>query len=290
MNAMLAQIETAFAAREQSEARLRRFVADASHELRTPLTSIRGYAELFRRGAAQRPEDLATAMRRIEEEATRMSALVDDLLQLARLDLAVADRRETVCEPVDLARIATDAATDLRAVEPERPVALEAAPATTTGDEAALRQVAANLVANARHHTPAGTAVTVRSGTTAGGRTFIEVEDAGPGMSEADAAHVFERFWRGDPARTRGHGGAGLGLAIVAAIAEAHGGDVALDTAPGRGSRFRVELPASTPPRDGVPRPAEPAPGTVAPDAPGAPAAAAGGDGAPSTSSPISVP
>jgi two-component system OmpR family sensor kinase len=245
LNTMLTQIETAFAARERSESRLRRFVADASHELRTPLTSIRGYAELFRRGAAQRPEDLATAMRRIEEEATRMSVLVEDLLQLARLDIAASERREPVREPVDLSLVARDAAADLLAVEPERPVELDARPALATGDADALRQVAANLVANARHHTPATAQVTVRTGTSEDGRVaYLEVADAGPGMTESDASHVFERFWRGDPARTRGHGGAGLGLSIVAAIVEAHGGNVGLVTAPGTGSCFRVELPS----------------------------------------------
>jgi two-component system OmpR family sensor kinase len=245
LNTMLAQIETAFAARERSESRLRRFVADASHELRTPLTSIRGYAELFRRGAAQRPEDLATAMRRIEEEATRMSFLVEDLLQLARLDIAASERSEPLRGPVDLSAIARDAAADLLAVEPERPVEIDAGDAVATGDADALRQVAANLVANARHHTPVAARVTVRTGTTEDGRVaYLEVADAGPGMTESDASHVFERFWRGDPARTRGHGGAGLGLSIVAAIVEAHGGNVGLVTASGAGSCFRVELPA----------------------------------------------
>ena len=255
MNTMLGEIESAFAARERSESRLRRFVADASHELRTPLTSIRGYAELFRRGAARRPEDLATSMRRIEEEATRMSALVDDLLHLARLDIAAAERRVPVREPVDLAKLAGDAVVDLLAVEPERRVSFDAGTAVVPGDEPSLRQVVANLLANARHHTLPSSPVSVRTGTTPDGRrAFIEVADEGPGMTPEDASHVFERFWRADPARTRGHGGAGLGLSIVAAIVEAHGGTVTLETAPGSGSRFHVELPVSA--RTGAGHPA----------------------------------
>jgi two-component system OmpR family sensor kinase len=266
MNTMLAQIESAFAARERSESRLRRFVADASHELRTPLTSIRGYAELFRRGAASRPEDLATAMRRIEEEAVRMSVLVDDLLHLARLDIAAAERRAPVRNPVDLARVAADAVGDLRAVEPERTVTLEAGPAVALGDDAALRQVVANLLANTRHHTPATTPVLVRTGTAPdAGHVFIEVTDQGPGMTPEDASHVFERFWRADPARTRGHGGAGLGLSIVAAIVDAHGGTVGVDAAPGAGSSFRVQLPVVP---DGAVDGALPPPATVPPRPP----------------------
>ncbi len=239
LNRMLGQIEAAFAARQASEERLRRFVADASHELRTPLTSIRGYAELFRRGAAERPEDLAKAMRRIEEEAGRMGVLVDDLLLLARLDQG----RPLDRTPVDLARLASDAVDDARAVEPERPITLETPSSLVVpGDEPRLRQVLGNLLANARQHTPAGTPVHVRVAA-AGQAATIEVADQGPGLEPEKAARVFERFYRADPSRARAHGGTGLGLAIVAAVAEAHGGRAAVDTNPGRGARFRVELP-----------------------------------------------
>lgn len=247
LNSMLGQIETAFQAKELSESRLRRFVADASHELRTPLTSIRGYAELFRRGAARRPDDLATAMRRIEDEATRMGVLVDDLLLLARLDIAAGDNRpSSPRQAVDLAVVAADAVADLRAIDPDRPVTLEAAPVVVHGDEAGLRQVVANLVVNASHHTPPGTRINVQVGPSPSGETaMLTVSDEGPGMTEEQATHVFERFWRADSARSRGHGGAGLGLAIVSAIVASHGGLVSVDTAPGRGTQFRVELPIS---------------------------------------------
>jgi two-component system OmpR family sensor kinase len=247
LNSMLFQIETAFQAKELSESRLRRFVADASHELRTPLTSIRGYAELFRRGAARRPDDLATAMRRIEDEATRMGVLVDDLLLLARLDIAAGDARPASPRAaVDLAAVAADAVADLRAIDPDSPVDLDAAPVVVPGDEAELRQVAANLVVNASHHTPPGTRIHVRTGPSpSGNAAILTVSDEGPGMTEEQASHVFERFWRADSARSPGHGGAGLGLAIVSAIVASHGGKVSVETSPGRGTQFRVELPIS---------------------------------------------
>ncbi|MGH9073600.1 MAG: sensor histidine kinase, partial [Acidimicrobiales bacterium] len=217
LNAMLSQIEAAFGAQRASEERLRQFVADASHELRTPLTSIRGYAELFRRGAWERPGDLATAMRRIEEESIRMGALVEDLLLLARLDQG----RPLERGPVDLASIAADAAADARATDPGRPVEVEApAPVPVLGDEARLRQVAANLLANAHHHTPPGTPVRVGA-RTVGDRAVLEVADDGPGLDPDQAARVFERFYRADTSRSRSRGGAGLGLSIVAAIARA---------------------------------------------------------------------
>jgi len=244
LNAMLSQIENAFEARQASEDRLRRFVADASHELRTPLTSIRGYAEMFRRGAAERPEDLATSMRRIEEESARMGVLVDDLLLLARLDQGrPLDRR-----PVDLTRVAADAVADARAVEPERSITLETseAGAVVLGDELRLRQVAANLLANARQHTPplAGVRVGVRHDN---GSVVLEVSDDGPGLFPEEAAKVFERFYRADPSRNRNQGGTGLGLSIVAAVAEAHGGRARVESVPGQGARFWVELPSVAP-------------------------------------------
>jgi two-component system, OmpR family, sensor kinase len=239
LNAMMERIESAFAERRASEDRLRRFVADASHELRTPLTSIRGYAELFRHGADQRPEDLAKSMRRIEEESARMGVLVEELLLLARLD----QRPELERSPVDLAAVATDAVSDARAVGNGRPIELATdGPVVVQGDDARLRQVAANLLANALTHTPPDTPVRVRVGSREGEAT-LEVADEGPGMTAEEAGHVFDRFYRVDDSRSRDGGGAGLGLSIVAAIVEAHGGRVSLDTAPGRGARFTVTLP-----------------------------------------------
>lgn len=251
LNGMLGHIERAFAARTASEQRLRRFVADASHELRTPLTSIRGYAELFRRGAAERPDDLETAMRRIEDESARMTVLVDDLLLLARLDQGRPLEQETV----DLVALASDAVDDARTVSPDRPITFETnGPVTVTGDEARLRQVTANLLANARVHTPEGTRVHVRVLSTDDGAQ-LEVADEGPGLAPDEAAHAFERFYRADPARARAGGGSGLGLSIVAAIAAAHGGRATLDTGPGHGACFRVELPRGEPPRGEPPAP-----------------------------------
>ena len=239
LNAMLAQIQNAFEARKASEDKLRRFVADASHELRTPLTSIRGYAEMFRRGASERPEDLATAMRRIEEESVRMGVLVDDLLLLARLDQG----RPLEREPVDLAKVAADAVQDAKAVEPARPITLEGSDAAVVlGDELRLRQVAANLLANARQHTPPTAAVRVGI-RRENGSAVLEVADDGPGLLPEEAEKVFERFYRADPSRNRNLGGTGLGLSIVAAVAEAHGGRARVESEPGLGARFWVELP-----------------------------------------------
>jgi two-component system OmpR family sensor kinase len=241
LNRMLGQIESAFDERRATEDRLRRFVADASHELRTPLTSIRGYAELFRRGAADRPEDLATAMRRIEEESARMGVLVEDLLLLARLDQA----RQSERVPVDLARLAADAVDDARAVAPDRPITFSGgSPVMVLGDELRLRQVAANLLSNALVHTPADAAVRVRVAAV-GDRARLEVSDDGPGLTPEAAEKVFERFFRVDKARSRATGGVGLGLSIVAAVAELHGGSARLEppTPDRRGATFVVELP-----------------------------------------------
>jgi two-component system OmpR family sensor kinase len=238
LNSMLAQIEAAFEERRASEARLRRFVADASHELRTPLTSIRGYAELFRRGAESRPEDLAKSMQRIEDEASRMGVMVDDLLLLARLDQG----RPLEREPVDLTKVVTDAVESARAIEPDRRIDLSVNGAVSlTGDEGRLRQVVDNLLDNARVHTPKETRVSVGLATD-GDSAVLRVADDGPGLTADTEARVFERFYRGDPARSRETGGAGLGLSIVAAIVEAHGGTVSVAPSNG-GTTFEVRLP-----------------------------------------------
>jgi two-component system OmpR family sensor kinase len=239
LNAMLAQIEAAFAERRASEDRLRRFVADASHELRTPLTSIRGYAELFRRGAEARPEDLEMSMMRIEAESERMSLLVDDLLLLARLDQGRPLEREVL----EVATIARDAVDGARAIEPDRPIDLDAdASAETLGDAARLRQVVDNLLDNARVHTPAGTPVHVGVGVD-GDEVVVMVRDEGPGLSSEDAERAFERFFRGDPVRSRSTGGVGLGLAIAAAIVRAHDGTITASSPDDGGALFEVRLP-----------------------------------------------
>jgi two-component system OmpR family sensor kinase len=239
LNAMLDRLEQAFAARTESENRLRRFIADASHELRTPLASIRGYAELFRMGAAREPDEVARAMRRIEDEGARMGVLVEDLLTLARLD-QIADAPHA---PVDLRTLARDAVDDARATDPDREITLSAdGPAVVSGDAHQLRQVLGNLVRNALVHTPAGTPVQVSAGGD-GAEVRVEIRDHGPGLPTDDSAAVFERFWRAEGGRERGKGGAGLGLAIVAGIVEAHGGRVEASNAPGGGAAFVVHLP-----------------------------------------------
>lgn len=257
-NTMVERIESAFRARERSETsarsseeRMRRFVADASHELRTPLTSIRGYAELYRQGAATSPEDVAGVLHRIEEQAARMGLLVDDLLLLARLD----QQRPLEHAPVDLTVLAVDAVHDAHAVAPDRSVGLrlpsaagtdeESAEVVVVGDEARLRQVLVNLVNNAITHTPTGTPVEVRVRAERH-EAVLEVADKGPGLPKEQAERVFERFYRADPARGRANGGTGLGLAIVAAIVAAHGGRVEVQTGVGVGTTFRVLLPIST--------------------------------------------
>jgi two-component system OmpR family sensor kinase len=236
LNRMLDRLEDAFAAREASQERLRRFIADASHELRTPLVSIRGYAELFRMGAARSEDDVAKAMRRIEDEAARMGVLVEDLLTLARLD----EVRSAPHGPVDLAALAHDAVDDARATAPDREITLAAEPARVTGDADQLRQVLGNLLRNALVHTPAGTPIEV----SVDGSVRLEVRDHGPGLPGADPAALFERFWRAEGGRERGKGGAGLGLAIVAGIVEGHGGTVTAANAPDGGATFTVHLPA----------------------------------------------
>jgi two-component system, OmpR family, sensor kinase len=317
LNTMLAQIESAFHARERSEAaarhsedRLRRFLADASHELRTPLTAIRGYAEYYRQrgGVANgspalpgpgagpgtgpgngssataapgaepgtaRPApagppgnahpaagpgpnaagsgplsqlDMNRIMERVEQESARMGGLVEDMLMLARLD----QQRPIERRPVDLLTLAADAVQDARIVAPSRKIGLTVGAGTAflvLGDEGRLRQVISNLMNNALTHTPDGTPITVRilAGDQAGNPAVpcavLEVADQGAGLTKEQADRVFERFYRADQARDRRTGGSGLGLAIVDALVSAHGGTVGVDTAPGRGSTFRITLP-----------------------------------------------
>jgi two-component system, OmpR family, sensor kinase len=257
LNTMLAQIESAFGARAASEAsarrsedRMRRFVADASHELRTPLTTIRGFAELYRQGAARDPAELDRLMRRIEDQAARMGLLVEDLLLLARLDT----ERPLDRQPVDLLALAAEAVNDARAVAPDRRIEVvlggddgdHDGVLVVLGDDRRLRQALANLVNNALTHTPAGSPIEVRVGTsTLDGRpgAAFEVVDHGPGLAPEQVERVFERFYRADPARSPADGGSGLGLSIVAALVAVHGGTVAVDSVPGRGARFRVVLP-----------------------------------------------
>src|SRR3954463_8087258 len=245
LNAMLGQIEKAFAERQASENRLRQFLADASHELRTPLASIRGYAERFRIGAARERGDTEKAMGRIEDESARMGALVENLLTLARLDQVP----EVARKPVDLAALAHDAADDARAVDPDRDVRLDAdQPVTVMGDSSQLRQVLGNLVRNALMHTPPGTPIELSVRRGEAGDAMLEVRDHGRGLPTDDTDALFERFWRADPGRERGRAGAGLGLSIVAAIVDAHGGTVKAANAPGGGAVFTINLPASAPP------------------------------------------
>lgn len=248
LNGMLGRIEDAFDQRAASEARLRQFVADASHELRTPVATIRGYAELYRTGALAGSDDLDDAMRRTEQEAIRMGALVDDLLHLARLDQG----RPLERTPVDLVSLAQDAVRDAQAVEPDREVrAVTGGPVVVAGDRARLHQVIANLVANALVHAP-GAPIEVRV-RTEDDRAVIEVVDGGPGMTDEDASRAFERFYRADSSRSRHHGGSGLGLSIVEATVRAHGGTTTIATAPGAGTTIRIALPLAERPTSAAP-------------------------------------
>jgi len=243
LNEMLGQIESALDARTETELKLRRFVTDAAHELRTPLTSLRGYAELYRQGALRDETGVTNAMGRIEAEGARMSRLVDDLLLLARMD----QQQVLEAKPVDLGTLVEEAASDFRAVDPKRPLTVNVSGnAVVAGDRNRLRQVIDNLLVNARLHTPAGTPVHL-SVQQKEGQVEIGVADDGPGISPEDQLRVFERFWRADPARARKTGGSGLGLAIVASLVEAHGGRVTIDSAPGKGAKFTVRLPAVKP-------------------------------------------
>ncbi|MEU8078073.1 HAMP domain-containing sensor histidine kinase [Catellatospora citrea] len=270
LNTMLGRIEAAVTARAASEQRLRQFLADASHELRTPLTSIRGFAELYRRGGSPPGPELDETMSRIEQEAARMGLLVEDLLLLAALD----EERPLQQSRVDLLSVAADTVRDAHVRTPGRTVELAGfEPVTVQGDEHRLRQVVTNLVANALQHTTPDARVTLRVSHRGGEPAdevfelplardigpvvasvgaeldpdvpvaVVEVEDTGPGVPPEHAARIFERLYRADPHRARSHGGAGLGLAIASAIVKAHGGRIELATSPGVGSTFRVLLP-----------------------------------------------
>jgi len=245
LNALLAHVGDALAVRQASEETMRRFVADASHELRTPLATVRAYAQLSSREHPEMPDDLERNISRIDRESVRMGELVDQLLLLARLDSdAGAGQPRPEPAEVNLSLVVAEAAGDARLAASDHHwhLDLDAEPVVVHGDEGQLRRLVANLLANAAAHTPAGTNVTVALHA-ADGMNTLAVADDGPGVPPELQATVFERFARGDAARNRDAGSTGLGLAIVKAIAEAHGGTVALDSEPGR-TVFTVTLPA----------------------------------------------
>ncbi len=240
LNTLLDHVGSALDARQRNEERMRRFVADASHELRTPLASIRGYSELSLRDPAL-SEHTASALERIQAQSLRMTALVEDLLLLARLE----EGQELVYGTVDLTRLAVESVGDAQVAGPDHHWVLEVGeePVVIAGDEPRLQQVAVNLLANARTHTPAGTTVTL-SVTQEGDEAVLRVHDDGPGVDPELAAELFERFARGDRSRARNTGGTGLGLSIARAIVEAHGGTIAVESSPGD-TTFTVRLPAT---------------------------------------------
>ena len=240
-NTMLTRIEESFVARTKSEDKLRRFVADASHELRTPLTAIRGFSELYRQGAVKGEEDTKQLISRIEGESKRMSSLVEDLLLLARIDQSRAMRSEAV----DIVKVVSDATASAQVSGPNHPITLIAPNAEVfmLGDEVRIHQVVANLLANARAHTPDGTPIAVMI-TSNDDQVSVSVADKGPGMSEEDQKRIFERFYRADSSRVRsGEDGTGLGLSIVEAVMKAHGGSVAVESELGKGSKFTLTFP-----------------------------------------------
>lgn len=249
LNTMLSRIEAAFNAQKQSENKMRQFVADASHELRTPLVSIRGYAELHRHGALVTEQDVSAAMARIESEAKRMSALVDDLLLLARMD----EKRPRPHTEVDLAIIANDAVVDAKARASDRKIELGKVPnsrpmrATVSADDAQMRQIATNLIGNALRYTPDSTPIEVAVGVISDGEgppvAIFSVIDHGQGIKEEESQKIFERFYRSEESRGRDSGGSGLGLAIVSAVAATHDGTVRYTSTPGGGATFTVSLP-----------------------------------------------
>ena len=241
LNQMLTRIAESFEARKESEEKLRRFVADASHELRTPLTAIRGFAELHRQGAVVGEEKTAELVRRIENESIRMSTLVEDLLLLARLDQS----REMERLPIDLKTLINEAVTSAQAAGPEHPITLSLPPDDVfiLGDSMRVHQVISNLLANARTHTPNGTAIRINL-TSSDDEVIVEVSDNGPGLSTADQERIFERFYRADPSRVRNGGeGTGLGLSIVDAVMRAHGGTVKVTSELGHGATFKLFFP-----------------------------------------------
>jgi two-component system OmpR family sensor kinase len=250
LDTMLSTIEAAYQARAEGEARavrseerMRQFAADASHELRTPLTSVQGLAEYgLQQGAAASQEELLRLMGLITRESGRMGRLVEDLLLLARLDAG----RPLELRPADLASIAAEAVQAVRMLHQDRPVTLVAVePVIVLADDGRLRQVIDNLLSNAVKHTPDGSPVTVTV-TSAAGSGELSVADTGPGLTREQAARVFERFYRTDGDRGRARGGTGLGLAIAASLTAAHGGQIGVDTAPGRGATFFVRLPLAS--------------------------------------------
>jgi len=248
LNAMLNQLQAAFAGKEASEARLRRFAADASHELRTPLTTIQGWADLYASGGANSPEMLSKAMDRIGRETQRMSALVEDLLLLARLD----QQRPLDHAPLDLRAVVADCVEDLRTIQPGRPVTFELPPEPVVvhGDEARLRQVVANLLTNIRVHTDPDVAAHITLCIDGAGAKLV-IADDGPGLTEQDATRAFDRFYRSEDSRARSSGGTGLGLAIVHSVVEAHDGTITLASAPGEGVSFTIWLPVEQGTGDG---------------------------------------
>ena len=240
LNMMLSRIEQSFSVRVESENKLRRFVADASHELRTPLTAIRGFAELHRQGAVSGEEKTKELISRIEGESIRMSSLVEDLLLLARLDQA----RELDFEPVDLNTLIVEVVASAKAAGPNHPIELNLPPEElfVLGDSRRIHQVVANLLANARTHTPLGTKINVTARQTLA-EVIIEVADNGPGLSKSDQERIFERFFRADPARVRNSGeGSGLGLSIVDAVMKAHGGYVSVKSELDKGATFTLHF------------------------------------------------
>jgi two-component system OmpR family sensor kinase len=243
LNSMLGRIEESFAARVESESKLRRFVADASHELRTPITAIRGFAELHRQGAVAGEEKTKELIGRIESESMRMGSLVEDLLLLARLDQS----RQMKSEPVNLSKLVLDAVESARAAGPNHPVSFDKSDEEiyALGDNDRIHQVVANLLANARTHTPAGTKIDVSVFQSEDG-VRIRIADDGPGLSEKDQAQIFERFYRADPSRVRTGGeGTGLGLSIVEAVMRAHAGQVSVESELGKGAAFTLFFPLS---------------------------------------------
>jgi len=239
LNTMLSRIEESFAARTESENKLRRFVADASHELRTPLTSIRGFAELHRQGAVPDGEKTRELIARIEKESMRMGYLVEDLLMLARMDQS----RELVIADVDLSHLVNEAVSSAQAAGPDHPVTMDIAhDVHTQGDADKIYQVVTNLLANARAHTPAGTPIHIATYSDESG-SYVTVADKGPGLSPEDQARVFERFYRVDSSRQRsGSDGSGLGLSIVDEVMKAHGGTVSVASELGDGATFTLHF------------------------------------------------